>query len=88
MIKYKLKGFYKIKPDDKLTLTGKQLKEFAEYNRKELIKEIEKIIEEARKTSGFIGIGGWHDDLDYDNFMCFLDKLKQQLQELKENQND
>ncbi|RPI76009.1 MAG: hypothetical protein EHM47_00800 [Ignavibacteriales bacterium] len=26
------KKFYKLKPDDKLTLTGKQLKEFAEFN--------------------------------------------------------
>ena len=34
------KKFYKIKDKDKLTLTGKQLREFAEYNRNSKEKEI------------------------------------------------
>lgn len=41
------KNFYKIKDNDKLTLTGKQLKEFAEYNRISKEKEVLKIINDT-----------------------------------------
>jgi len=85
----KMKGFYKIKPNDKLTLTGKQIKEFAEYNRQETRQGMIKIEDVNKKI----------DEFDFADRFCLddnmnetynekdkrlKDELKQSLQELGE----
>jgi len=61
------KKFYKIKPNDKLTLTGKQLNEFAKFNRQqakqEILEEVKIWLEEFEKLIN------WHKErslLPYD----------------------
>ena len=45
--------------------------------------EILKIIDEARNTSGYVGIGEWRCNYDNALFQEFLLKLKQKLKEIK-----
>jgi len=49
--------------------------------RQDALKEVETLLNKAKETSGFVGIGEWRDDYDLDLMHNCLDEMKKELKQ-------